>query len=75
MDKICQRAALGVVQANIPYNVFEHDQMKQVLNELLVEGVKLPIAAKKRMVDKLADRKRMAATVDTLGKDFQEVNL
>ena len=75
IDKICKRTALGVVQANIPYNVFEHHLMKQVLNELLVEGAKLAIPAKKLLVDNLANRKRVKTQVDTLSREFQEVDL
>ena len=48
--------------------------MKQVINELLVEGVKLPMPAKKVLVEKLANRRMVASTVDSLGKQFQEVN-
>ena len=65
---------MGVVEANVQYNVFEHNLMKQVINELLVEGVKLPMPAKKVLVEKLANRRMVASTVDSLGKQFQEVN-
>jgi len=68
-----KKAALAVIQSGAPHNLFENKIMKSLLMDLLTVGKSLTPSAKRKLVEDLANRKKLSENVAELASLFQEV--